>query len=194
MRLHTKTSVILLLLLIHGNSALSQKIEVVPAKGQISVRDLNHFGGTLGLRSYLYDYELENHYCIHFWVRIEPDTSEPQVNDVGGLCTSGGSQRLTIQLSQLNDGQLQPHFFVDNLTCGNGGGISGPKIELTQPSGMNQRSVMPSLSFGEKSTFVDIGYFQTEKNESGNRVVSSGKRIVVLAELRPNPNKVDGTE
>ena len=92
------------------NVAYAEPIPLEPVRGQVQLQDLANVAITLGIYFEIFDYELPEANCIHFYVE-EIGSSRERRHDGGGVCELDGPMRLTVQW-QLQAGALVFHFGI----------------------------------------------------------------------------------
>ena len=174
----------LVALILADISDADASVELAPVRETVTIQDLANIAHELGLSFRIFDYETTEPHCIHFWVDVIVHGATTR-HDGSGLCGLGGPARLTV-MWKLNETTLEFSFKRFRRDIGQGGGVGGPSIVLPNTRGHSLYGIdPPRLSLGHEAVLVHGAYGWVQENRTDFKVV---------AELRPNPNKIIGTE
>jgi len=182
---HTKMALGCVIAIGWTTLASAQEIDLLPVREGLQMRDLANVAQAMGLYFEIFDYEANEAHCIHFYVDEEDDTNTRERHDVGGECGLAGPQRLTLQWRR-EAGSLTFQMMRFRRDIDQGGVVLGPTINIPDPGGMSLYSVKPpKLALGREIELVHTAFGVTPRGRKDFRII---------AELRPNPGKVVGTE
>ena len=174
--------------LLNGNSSASDApVDLVPVRGDIQFQDLSNLAEFIGIRFKSFDYETAEPHCIHFYVDEKPANADTTRHDRGGDCGLAGPHRLTIQW-MTEAGWLDFRFIRKRRDIDQGSSVWGPRIAISNMGGQSLEGIdPPKLEIGRPALVVHVSFWST--GTDGQRV-----EFKVLAELRPNPSGIIGTE
>ena len=150
----------------------------------VQAQDLANLASALGVQFEIFDYDLDEAHCVHFFVD-EIDDENGARHDAHGLCGVAGPQRLTVQWKK-EDGQAQFRFMRYRRDVEQGVSLVGPTLSAPTQSGFTEYSIeAPQLDYDRETVLVHGAFGRNQ----GPRT-----EFKVLAELRPNPRQTIGTE
>lgn len=184
-------------LAVHSGHVLAETYELRPGLSDISMQDLRNLAFAVGVDMGIFDYEIAEDHCLHFFVEVREDHDPAETIDSRGVCSVGGPHRLTIQWRE-QDGELLFHFFLSRRDIRQGGAEYGPRIDVAGNTGWHGGAmyvVPPKLEFGERTALVNLRFpGAAPAPETGRPAPEWSKQITVLGELRENPEGIIGTE
>lgn len=180
-------SVLLILTaLVNGNTSASDPpVDLVPVRGDVQFQDLSNLAEFMGIRFKTFDYETAEPHCIHFYVDEKSVGGDTTRHDGRGECGLAGPHRLTIQWKK-EGGWLDFRFIRYRRDVAQGSSVWGPKIAIPDLGGQSLKRIHPSKLEIGRPVLVLHGSFSSR---DGQRM-----EFKILAELRPNPDGIVGTE
>ena len=178
------TIVVWMLTLTAISSLASGEAKLTKVDTDLRVQDLANLADVLGVRFEIFDFEIEEPHCVHFFVdKIDENTTVRL--DGHGLCGLAGPQRLTIQWTEVA-GQVQFQFRRFRRDIEQGGSVSGPRFLVPEHGGLTEYAIeSPQLAYDQETVLYHGAYGWN----AGPRT-----EFKILTELRENPDRVIGTE
>lgn len=150
---------------------------------RLQAQDLANLADALGVRFEIFDYELDDPHCVHFFVD-EIDGSDRVRHDGHGLCGVAGPHRLTVQWKIGNE-QAQFRFMRYRRDIEQGVTLVGPRLSAPDDGFTEYAIESPQLNFDSETVLYHGAFGRNE----GPRT-----EFQVVAELRQNLSRTIGTE
>ena len=166
-------------------SAYGDAVKLVPIDRNLRVQDLANVAEAVGIKFKIFDYEVVEPHRVHFFVEEIDSTDARTKHDGSGICGLGGPHRLTVQW-KAESGALEFTFMLFRSDIEQGGSVLGPKLEIPEPDGFSLYGIeAPHLQHDHEALLIHGSYGRNDGLQS---------HFKVLAELRPNQDRVVGTE